>query len=156
MEKDENNAQYIEPKRANQTAVAPLPVKPILAVALNVGSLLGGIWLALAPTFGFLPRPYVWLAAAGIGLPWIAVGFVWLYPEYFTLFISSSKRYPLFLVFSPTMLAILISYDYMSFVHRGPAILQACTIGAALFVAAALPDAALRKLRATELLDWLH
>jgi hypothetical protein len=64
---------------------APVAAR-FLAFAVSIIMVFGSAWLMLGPTLGLLPKPYGWIMAAQIGMPWFAVLMAWCFPKWYSLF----------------------------------------------------------------------
>jgi hypothetical protein len=129
-----------------------LPPQPavLFAIAINLVMIFGSAWLALGPALGLFPKPYGWILAAQIGMPWIAIGMVWCLPGWYSLFRGLTGRFlllqggetsiSLVAVFFPTCFTVAAYYDYLSLVRSAPIILPACIVGVALLVAGGVSD----------------
>lgn len=130
----------------------------LFAIAINLAMIFGSAWLALGPALGLFPKPYGWILAAQIGTPWFAIGIVWCFPGWYSLFRGLTGRFlllqrgensvALVAVFFPTCFTIAVYYEYLSLLRTAPVILPACIIGIVLLVAGGSSD---RKLWASDM-----
>jgi hypothetical protein len=117
-------------------------------MALFMIVLFGSAWLAMGPAVGSLTKPFGWIMAAQIGMPWIGVLMAWCFPRWYTVF-AGRDRYSgtlgdqriglvwffFFTFFTPTMY-----YAFATLVRRTPMLPLACLVGAALLVGGGLRD----------------
>jgi hypothetical protein len=124
----------------------------LLAVGLNLGGIFAGIWLGVAPTLGYLPKPYSWILATQVGCAWLGVAMVWCFRGRYSIFhglggrsaeslySAGERRIWLWGIWFPTLFVFLAYYEFASAVHPLAIVLPACAIGILLFIAGAAPD----------------
>lgn len=122
------------------------------AVGLNLGLIFWSGWLGIAPTLGYLPKPYPWILATQAGCVWFGVAMMWCFPRRYSIFHGiggrsaenlyrqGERRLWLFAVWFPTVFVFLEYYEFASTVHPWEVVLPGCAIGTLLFLAGAAAD----------------
>ncbi len=124
----------------------------LLAIGLNLALFFGSFWLGVAPSLGFLPRPYPWILATQAGSVWLAVAMMWCFPRRYSIFHglgghgaeglyrAGERRVWLVAAWFPTLFVFTPYYEFASTVHPWAIMLPGCAVALALFIAAAHGD----------------
>src|SRR5581483_10730399 len=131
----------------------PLHDSPPLALSIAITPLaligmFGTPALAVYTGAGYDLKPYPWIMAMQIGLPWVGVALAWCCPRWFSIFHgrgryarrSSDTCSLQFEFFFPTVFVYLIHYRFAVLPARQGLLPWACLFGAILLVGGGLRD----------------